>query len=151
MTHKLATNTEMMRFLEKYNHFHDALLTSVKFSSSDYFSGKPPALIITGQFNAALTIHHYNYQENPGQRICYISMELHNLGSLSFCSGDGEEKSRHWTLTDMKISPAKDTPGKWLMTLITEKLDVPTGKWMKADLAQFEFKELSVSDSLVGN
>lgn len=133
----------MKSFLEKYNYFHDALLASVEFSSNDYFSGKPPALTITGQFNAALTVYHYNYREKPDQATCCISIELHGLGQLSFCSGDGEERSRHWALTEIKIDPAKDTPGRWFMTLVTEKLDAATGKWIKTDLAKFEFKNFA--------
>lgn len=142
MEHKLSTDSGIKGFLEKYNYFHDALLASVEFSSNDYFFGKPPALTITKQFNAALSIHHYNYQENPSQTISYISMKLHGLGLFSLCSGDGEEPSRHWALTKIEIDPLKDTPGRWLMTITGEKLNAVTKKWVKANLAQIEFAYL---------
>ena len=142
MEHKLSAHSEMNGFLEKYNYFHDALLKSVKFSSNDFFSDKPPNLEITGQFNAALSIHHYNYLENTGQTIYCISVELCELGLFSFCSTDGEERSRHWALTKIEIDPLKDAPGRWLMTIISNTLDVVTGKWIKMNLAQIEFAYL---------
>lgn len=142
MVHKLSTDPGIKGFLEKYNYFHDALLTSVKFSSNDYFSGKPPAHTITGKFSAAFSMYHYNYLENPAQIIQSVSIELHGLEALSFCSGDGEEPSRHWALTKIEIDPLKGTPGRWVMTIIGEKLDVASKKWIKTNLAQIEFTYL---------
>lgn len=142
MVHKLSTDSGMKGFLEKYNYFHDALLESVEFSSNDFFSGKPPAHTITRQFNAALSIYHYNFQKNLSQAIYCVSMELHGLGAFSLCSGDGDKPSRHWALTRVGIDPLINTPDRWRMTIIGEKLDAITAKWTKTNLAQIEFAYL---------
>lgn len=132
----------MKGFLEKYNYFHDALLESVKFSSNDYFSGKPPVLTITRQFNATLNVHHYNYQKNPDQTLSCVLMELHGLGAFSFCSGDGTEPSKHWALTRIEIAPLKNAPAMWRMTVTGENLNATAEKWEKTILAQIEFAYL---------
>ncbi len=143
MGKRLNTNSEIKAFLEKYNYFHDALLSSVQFFSDDYFSGKPPALTITSQFNAAVSICHYNYQENQEQTIYSVLIKLHALGSFSLHSDDREQSARHWALTKIEIAPLKDRPERWLMTIKGEKLDEATEKWAKADLARIEFAYLT--------
>lgn len=144
MRHKLSTEAGMKSFLEKYNYFHDALLASVKFSSEDYFFDKPPKLEITGQFSAVLSIDHYNYSENTSQKTFRISVELGELGALSFNSVDAKEPFRHWAITKIEITQMKHAPGRWLMTIISQKIGTVSAvrEWVKTNLAQIEFGSL---------